>query len=624
MWPFSRKPDPVATEPRASAFSTDIPSGRLPKGSALVAAAAAMSFQKTPKDMTVVSPEGAAMDSSNFQNSTKAAFGLTGQNMPDNQLWWYASQGFIGYQLCAILAQNWLIEKACVVPGRDAMRTGYEIKVSGGVPAGPQVIKAITDADKRYRLNRNCVEFVKFGRVFGIRIAMFVVDSADPQYYEKPFNPDGVTPGSYKGINQIDPYWTAPELSTEAASNPRAIDFYEPTFWLINGARVHKSHLVIMRGAEVPDILKPTYLYGGVSVPQRIFERVYAAERTANEAPLLALSKRSRVMYTNLGKAMANPLKLLQTLSDRAERLNNFGTDVVDLKDDKVEHHDTTLTDMAPVTMMEYQLVAAGANMPATKLLGTTPIGFNSSGQYEEDSYHEELESIQTHDLTPLIDRHHLLQWLSDIQPMFPELPRSLRVEHEWNPTDSLSTKEKAEVNKIKAETGKILSESGAIDGIDERARITNDNGSGYTGLPEVQAEPDEDGDPATRNPLAVAAPVAAPGLPVEGAPAPVAADGVAMDAALWDATLGLLDGAELVSNQTFIDPTVVAEKCMAQDFNVQVTPEFTSPDGRAYRVVIDGHHSLQAAIMSGMPPVFVEADYTGSDYRNATTGVRI
>lgn len=628
MWPFTRKPDPVAIEPRASVFSTDVPSGALPKGSTLAAALSKMVFQKTPDDMVLVSPDGAAMDSSNFQNSAKSAYAMTGQNMPDNQLWWYASQGFIGYQLCAILAQNWLIEKACVVPGRDAVRTGYEIKISGGAEAGPEVIKAIKDANKRYKLNRNLVEFVKFGRVFGIRIAMFVVNSNDPQYYEKPFNPDGVTPGSYKGINQIDPYWTAPELSAEAASNPLAIDFYEPTFWLINGQRVHKSHLVIMRGAEVPDILKPTYLYGGVSVPQRIFERVYAAERTANEAPLLALSKRSRVLSTNLAKTMTNPLKLIQVLQDRAERLNNFGTDVIDAKEDKVEHHDTTLTDMAPVTMMEYQLVAAGANMPATKLLGTTPIGFNSSGQYEEDSYHEELESIQTHDLTPLIDGHHVRVWRSEIQPKFPELPVSLCVDHEWNPTDSLSTKEQAEVNKIKAETGKILSESGAIDGIDERARVTNDNASGYTGLPPVQAEEDEDGDPLTRNPLATPAPVAAPGLPVEAAgpaaPAPAAADGVAMDAGLWDATLGLLDGAELVTNQAFIDPAIVAEKCMAQDFYVQVTPAFRNADGRVYRVVIDGHHSLQAAIMSGMPPVFVEADYTGSDYRNATTGVQI
>lgn len=620
MWPFTPKPStPVATESRGSALSTDLPAGGVDKAALKVAWG--QSVQKDERSLQVVSPEGVAMDSSNIQNSAKAIFAMQGMNMPDGQLYWYASQGFIGYQLCAILAQNWLIEKCCVQPGRDAVRNGYEIKVSGGVDVGPKVIEAIKAADKHYRVNRAMVEYVKFGRTFGIRIAMFVVQSEDADYYTKPFNPDGILPGSYRGINQIDPYWTAPELSTEAASNPLSIDFYEPTYWLINGKRVHKSHLVIMRGAEVPDMLKPTYLYGGVSIPQRIFERVYASERTANEAPLLALSKRSRVLYTNLAKAMANPSKLWTTLTGRAERLNNFGTDVIDMKEDKVEHHDTTLTDLDATIMTQYQLVAAAANYPATKLLGTTPKGFNSSGDYEEKVYHEELDTIKANDLTPLLDRHHLMVWRSDIAPKFAGMDKEARVEHVWEPSASLTAKERAEVNKINAETGKVLAESGAIDGIDERDRITNDKDSGYSGLPAVEAPEDTDGDPTTRNALAAPAVPTAPAT----APLPAAADGVAMDESLWDSLGGTLAGAQLVTNQTFIDPAKVAEKCMAADYTVQVTPAFLDQaTGKSYRVVIDGHHSLQAAIMSGMPPVFVEADYTGSDYRNASTLVPV
>jgi phage-related protein (TIGR01555 family) len=581
----------------------------------MVAEAWKRSMQKTAADFKVEGPDGVAMDASNIQNSAKSIFAASGQNMPDSQLYWYASQGFIGYQLCAIIAQNWLVEKCCVLPGRDAVRTGYEIAMGDGVEVGTKVINAIKKADKKYRINRQMVEFVKFGRLFGIRVAMFVVDSTDPEYYEKPFNPDGVTPGSYRGINQIDPYWCSPILSTDAVSKPMSINFYEPTYWLIDGHRIHHSHLVIMRGAEVPDVLKPSYMYGGVSVPQRVFERVYAAERTANESPLLALSKRSRVLSTDLAKVAANPARMLQVLSERADRLNNFGTDVIDLKNDKVEHHDTTLSDMDSVIMTQYQLVAAAANIPATKLLGTQPKGFNSSGDYEADSYHEELESIQTHDLTPLLDGHHLRVWRSDIMPKFPGVTtKDMMVEHSWNPTASLTAEEQAAVNKTKAETGKILSESGAIDGIDERQRVTLDKDSGYSGLKTVQPEPDADGDPATRNPLAVPAPVAAPGLPVQ--------DGYAMDMELdpWDATTGTLGGAQLVTNQQHLDPSKMAEKRAARDYAVQVTPAFVDLQGKEYRVVIDGHHSLSAAIADGVTPTFVECDYTGTDYRNAVT----
>lgn len=615
------KPKPPAErddEPRSGLFSTDLPTGSL-KGSALLREVQKRSIQRTPQEFEMVGPDNVAMDSGESFSNMKSAFSLAGSHMPDGQLYFFANQGFIGYQLCAVLAQNWLIEKCCVQPGRDAVRNGYEIKVGGGVDVPPAVIEAIKDADEHYGINRAMVEFVKFGRTFGIRIAMFVVRSPDPDYYVKPFNPDGIQPGSYGGISQIDPYWCSPELSARATTDPTAIDFYEPTFWVVQGRRIHRSHLVIMRGAEVPDILKPSYLYGGVSIPQRIYERVYAAERTANEGPLLALSKRTRTLATNLSKVITNPGKLLQTLMDRAERLNNFGTDVIDAKEDRVEHHDTTLNDFDSVVMTQYQLVAAAANYPATKMLGTTPKGFNSSGQYEENQYNEELDSIKANDLTPLLRRHHLMVWRSDVQPLFQEMPRATRISHVWEPSATLTAKERAEVNKLNAETGKILSESSAIDGIDERSRITNDKDSGYSGLPAVQPQPDLDGDLTTRNPLAVAA------QPAQGTlPAPAADGAHAMDAGLWDPIMGTLDGAELVTNQTLIDPDKVREKLEAEDFTVQVTPAFMNVDGRTYRVVIDGHHSLAAATRAGVPPNFVLADYTDSDYRNATTLVHV
>ena len=69
--------------------------------------------------------------------------------------------------------------------------------------------------------------------------------------------------------------------------------------------------------------------------------------------------------------------------------------------------------------MTQYQLVAAAAGVPATKLLGTSPKGFNATGEFEESSYGEELESIQQHDLSPLVNRHHLLLIRSHVTKKF-------------------------------------------------------------------------------------------------------------------------------------------------------------------------------------------------------------
>ncbi|MBZ4283755.1 DUF1073 domain-containing protein, partial [Streptococcus pneumoniae] len=95
-----------------------------------------------------------------------------------------------------------------------------------------------------------------------------------------------------------------------------SLHYYEPTYWLINGRRYHRSHLVIYRTCEVPDILKPMYRYGGVPVPQRVMERVYCAERTANEAPELAMTKRLTAFGTDAAAAVSNPEGFGQAMAE--------------------------------------------------------------------------------------------------------------------------------------------------------------------------------------------------------------------------------------------------------------------------------------------------------------------
>lgn len=224
-----------------------------------------------------------------------------------------------------------------------------------------------------------------------------------------------------------------------------------------------------------------------------IYERVYAAERTANEAPQLALTKRAMIFYTDAAKALANQATFEQRLSIWAHFRDNFGVKVADKEADLIEQKDTSLSDLDAVIMTQYQIVAAAANIPATKLLGTTPKGFNSSGDYETDSYHEELESIQTGDLEPLIDRHMVCLIRSEIAPKFTG-GKVFSTEVVFEPLTTMSAEEQAGVNKTKAETDKILADAGAIDGADIRRRIAADEMSGHNGLEIV--EPDGDNRP--------------------------------------------------------------------------------------------------------------------------------
>lgn len=423
--------------------------------------------------------------------------------VPNSLLSWYGQQSFIGNQLAGILAQHWLIYKCCNLPARDAIRNGYEITVNDGTEVDTKILDAMRKADRRYQINRVMEEFITKGRIFGIRIAMFKIEFENPEleleFYEKPFNIDGVVPGSYKGIVQIDPYWITPELDLEAGSDPTSKFFYQPTWWRVNAQRIHRTHLIVFLNGFLMDTLRPTYLYGGVSVPQRIYERVYCAERTANEAPQLAMTKRTMIQHVDLAQAITNPLEFKARAELAALLQTNYSTKFVG-EEEVVEHFDTTLADLDNVIMTQYQIVAAAANVPATKLLGTTPKGFNSTGEHEETSYHEELESIQNSDLTDLLERHHMLLIRSEIAPKFGIEPFETSVN--WNTLNSVNADEIAAINKLKAETDQVLIVCGAIDANDVRKRIITDPDSGFNGILDEEIEvatglgdPEEDPD---------------------------------------------------------------------------------------------------------------------------------
>lgn len=402
-------------------------------------------------------------------------------SVPEEVANWYLSHSFIGYQACALIAQHWLVDKACSMAGEDAVRHGWEIKsVDEDNPLTDEQHDQLVEYDKGFKLKFNLEQLNRFKNIFGIRVAIFQVESDDPDYYSKPFNIDGVTEGSYRGISQVDPYWMMPLLTAESTGNPGGKHFYEPEFWVVNGKKYHRSHLIIARAPEPADVLKPTYLFGGVPMAQRIYERVYAAERTANEAPLLAMSKRMTAIHVDMEKAVLNQDKLYKRILQWIAYRDNHQVKVLG-KEEVMEQFDIALSDLDSVIMNQYQLVAAIAEVPATKLLGTSPKGFNATGEFEMISYHEKLESIQEHVMSPMLERHYKL--------LCRHLGLDVIVQHVWRPVDSITATQRAELNLKKAQTGEALINAGAISPEEERSRIRDDEDSGYNRLSDEAAE---------------------------------------------------------------------------------------------------------------------------------------
>lgn len=469
---FKKKKQVEQVQPEKKPWYSDIKDTEIPPSQSMTDVIQ-FARDKMPRPELV---DGAAMDGS-ISKFHEDCYDEHGSLVLD----WYASQHFIGYQACAILSQHWLISRACSLPARDAIKNGYDLTVNDGAGLTPETLTKIKKKDKAFKVKSNIEQYIRLGRVFGIRIALFDYDNADPLWREKPYNPDGIKKDSFKGIIQVDPYWCQPILDSDSMTNASSMGFYEPTYWRIGAfKKVHKSHLCIIRGDEVPDLLKPIYQYGGVSIPQKIYERTYAAERTANEAPELAMTKRLTVYKTDLMEAQTNWLKFTSAIRKWVLLRNNYGVKTVDKTED-IAQHDTSLADFSPLMMDQYQLVASASGVPVTKLMGTTPKGWQSSGSYEASSYREELESIQVNDIEPFLDRYYEI--------LLKSLGLDIELNISWKPLDSPTAQEWADINLKKAQTGQALIASGAIDSDEERSRIMKDPDSDYAGLKQLSDE---------------------------------------------------------------------------------------------------------------------------------------
>lgn len=476
---------------RADQFSTHISMDSVDRGAIFDAAFSNPTF-KGEKDGRAHAMDSLC-DPGNNPFASKNAFVSATQRLPDSLMSWYAGHGFIGFYACALFSQDWLIEKACLMPANDAVRNGWKPTINDGNEETAELLTKIAKLDKKLRVQQSLVELIHNKRVFGFRIALFVIDSDDPDYYLKPYNPDGIKPGSYRGISQVDPTWMTPFMGDDSVMDPASIHFYEPTWWQIGSKRYHRTHLIIVRHAEVPDIIKPSYLYGGVSLTQQIFERIYAAERTANEGPLLAMTKRMNIQKVDLASAFSNPERFRMRNEQAAALRDNYGVKFINT-DELYEQHETSLTDVDTVTMTQYQLVSAISGVPATKLMGTSPKGFGASGDYEVESYRELLAGLQENDGTPFLERHYEILSRSEFGGKY-------HIEPVWNPLDEPTEKDIAEINKIKADTYAVLQQTGAVDANDIRDALTKDAQSDFAGMsadmPDDLDTPDDQDDAA-------------------------------------------------------------------------------------------------------------------------------
>lgn len=388
---------------------------------------------------------------------------------------------YIGWDACAIIAQNVWVGRAIEQPVKDALSPSYNFVNSDlkgdNMLEQCELKKLKQRVEREFQLTKKLKENSIVKRKFGWSFVVPVFKKGKEPDMSVPFNPQAIKKGSFEGIKVVEPRWIMPQFNNIATQDPTDKNFYDPIeYRTFGGKTIHHTWLRKFVHIDVGDILKPVYMFGGISIPQLIYERVYAAERVADEVPLLVLTKRTFIADAELANYMAQPEEVENRLQALVTLRDNFGIFVKDIGTE-VSQIDTNLSNLEEVINSQYYLVAAIAEVPVSKFLKTPIKGMNATGKAEADDYNQSLIRFQNEDFKPVIDFVVELMGLSD--------GKEYTIEAEFNELSVPTAVEQAEINDIAIANIVQLVQLGIIDAEEGRTKIRTDKRSGFSWLPE-------------------------------------------------------------------------------------------------------------------------------------------
>lgn len=295
-------------------------------------------------------------------------------------------------------------------------------------------------------------------------------------------------------VTVVEPMWVYPaQIETR---NPLAATFYKPQSWYVYGRTVHASRLLTLVGREVPNMLKPAYAFGGLSLTQMMKPYVDNWLRTRQSISDLVHSFSCMVLATDMEQVLTggdDGSDLYMRVDMFNQTRDNRGTMVIDKSSESLENVAVPLSGLEKIQSQAQEQLASVSRIPLSIYLQITPTGLNASSDGENRSFYADVNGFKEKKFRPLLKPLLDIIMLS----LWGEIDADIGFEFE--PLWEMSAKERAEIEKAKADTDKALVDMGAIDNEEVRDRLKNDHESPYYGLKGSAPEPDDEsegGDP--------------------------------------------------------------------------------------------------------------------------------
>ncbi|PPE78293.1 hypothetical protein C3941_19725 [Kaistia algarum] len=318
---------------------------------------------------------------------------------------------------------SWLIGNAVDCVAEDMTRAGIDISSA----IEPDQISLILKRFERRGIWQALNDTIKWARLYGGAIAVILVEGQD---LATPLRMETVARGAFKGLLCLDRWVVVPAI--EEVVEEFGPDLGRPAWYdvmisapALRGQRIHHSRVIRIDGHDLPYWQRVAEYGWGLSIVERIYDRLVAFDSTTQGAAQLVYKAHLRTVSVEGlrdilaagGPAEAALIKMFEMI-----RLmqSSEGLTLLDAKD-TFEAHSYTFAGLSDLLLQFAQQLSGALQIPLVRLFGQSPAGLNATGDADIRNYYDQISAQQESRMRFGVEKVLELTYRSDIGGEPPE-----------------------------------------------------------------------------------------------------------------------------------------------------------------------------------------------------------
>ncbi len=350
-------------------------------------------------------------------------------------------------ELEAAYMTNWIARQIVDIPADDMTREWREFKCV----CADEIRQTEDDLGLRNAVN----DALTWARLYG-GAAILPITNQD---LEKPFRPELVKKGEVARLLVLDRW----DLASSAINtwDILAENYLQPEYYTLyqGSQRIHWTHLIKFYGAKLPRRQRViTQGWGDSELRKCLLDLKDAVSSKNGIAELMQSANVDVITRNGLAEELSTDQEAhiieRYRLFDQMKSIVN--TALLD-GDETLDRLTLNLSGVADVLDNLMVWVAGAADIPVTRLFGTSAKGLNATGEGDLHNYYDSIRSKQNTQLKrPLSGLDNVV-----VRSAVGHMPDDFN--YTWNPLKQINEKELAETRKAQADTDIIYLDAGVI-----------------------------------------------------------------------------------------------------------------------------------------------------------------